>query len=85
VRHGIEPNPARGTLRVHAQVEQGRLQIRIANTMNGTNGRRGTGRGLELTRHRLRAIYGEERVGFSAGPEMGGFAASLDLPVSPNV
>ena len=84
VRHGIEPNTAPGMLRVQAQVERGRLQIRIANTVNGANGRGGTGRGLELTRHRLRAIYGEEHVGFSAGPEMGGFEASLDLPMVPN-
>jgi two-component system sensor histidine kinase AlgZ len=84
VRHGIEPNTAPGMLRVQAHVEQGRLQIRIANTVNGTNGRGGTGRGLELTRHRLRAIYGEERVGFSAGLETGGFAAILDLPIGPH-
>jgi two-component system, LytTR family, sensor kinase len=83
VRHGIEPNLSPGRLRVHAQVERGRLQIRIANTMTSTNGRGGTGRGLELTRHRLRAVYGEERVGFEAGPDATGFTASLDLPGGP--
>jgi sensor histidine kinase YesM len=84
VRHGIEPNTAPGTLRVHAQVERGRLQIRIANTVSGTNGRGGTGRGLELTRQRLRAIYGDEHVSFSAKPETGGFEASLELPMVPH-
>ncbi len=84
VRHGIEPNSVPGTLRVRAQVERGRLQIRIANTVNGTNGRGGTGRGLELTRHRLRTIYGDEGVGFTAGPETGGFEARLDLPMVPH-
>jgi hypothetical protein len=84
VRHGIEPSPAQGMLRVVAEVERGRLKIRIANTVNGTQGRGGTGRGLELTRLRLRAIYGEERVGFSAGPGSGGFEASLDLPMAPH-
>ena len=83
VRHGIEPSAAPGTLRVRAQVERGRLQIRIANTVNGSNGRGGTGRGLELTRQRLRSIYGEDRVGFSARPDAGGFEASLDLPMVP--
>jgi two-component system sensor histidine kinase AlgZ len=83
VRHGIEPNAAPGTLRVMAEVERGRLKIRIANTVNGTNGRTGTGRGLELTRHRLRAVYGEEHAGFSAGPGSGGFEANLDLPMVP--
>jgi sensor histidine kinase YesM len=84
VRHGIEPSTAPGTLHVRAHVEHGRLQIRIANTVSGTNGRGGTGRGLELTRHRLRTIYGEERARFGAGPEGGEFAANLDLPMVPH-
>jgi two-component system, LytTR family, sensor kinase len=83
VRHGIEPNLSPGRLHVHAQVERGRLQIRIANTVTSTNGRGGTGRGLELTRHRLRAVYGDERVEFEAGPDATGFTASLDLPRGP--
>ena len=69
---------------MQAQVERGRLQIRIANTVNGTNERGGTGRGLELTRQRLRSIYGDERVAFTAGPESGGFEARLDLPMVPH-
>jgi histidine kinase len=83
VRHGIESNAAPGTLQVRARVEHDRLQIRIANTVNGTNGR-GTGRGLELTRLRLRTIYGEERAGFQAGLEGGEFTAKLDLPRVPH-
>lgn len=84
VRHGIEPNASAGTLRVHARVERGRLQIRIANTVTATNSRSGTGRGLELTRQRLRTIYGDASVGFSAGPASEGFAADLDLPMVPH-
>jgi two-component system, LytTR family, sensor kinase len=84
VRHGIEPNADPGTLRVRAQARSGRLQIHIVNTVTSSNGRGGTGRGLELTRHRLRTIYGDERVGFSAGPDAGEFAASLDLPMAPH-
>jgi two-component system sensor histidine kinase AlgZ len=84
VRHGIEPSSAPGMLRVHAQAEHGRLQIRIANTVNGSNGRGGTGRGLELTRLRLRTIYGEQGARFSAGVEAGGFEANVDLPMVPH-
>jgi hypothetical protein len=84
VRHGIEPNAGPGSLRVEAQAESGRLRIRIANTVTSTNGRGGTGRGLALTRHRLRTVYGDEGIGFSAGPDAGGFAASLDLPMVPH-
>jgi sensor histidine kinase YesM len=84
VRHGIEPNSAAGSLSVRVQVEQGRLQIRIANSTTNGNGRRGTGRGLELTRHRLRTVYGDARAGFTAGPDGSGFAASLDLPMVPH-
>jgi hypothetical protein len=84
VRHGIEPSAGPGSLRVRAQAEGGRLRIRIANTVTSTNGRGGTGRGLALTRHRLRTVYGDEGIGFSAGPDAGGFAASLDLPMVPH-
>jgi two-component system, LytTR family, sensor kinase len=84
VRHGIEPNAGPGSLRVQAQAESGRLHIRIANTVTGSNGRSGTGRGLALTRQRLRTVYGDERIDFSAGPDAGGFAASLDLPMVPH-
>jgi hypothetical protein len=84
VRHGIEPNPAAGSLSVRAQVEQGRLRIRIANTASNGNGRSGTGRGLELTRHRLRAVYGDAQAGFTAGPDGAGFTATLDLPMVPH-
>jgi hypothetical protein len=84
VRHGIEPSSVPGRLRVQAQAEHGRLQIRIANTVNGSNGRAGTGRGLELTRLRLRTIYGEQGARFSAGAEAGGFEAKVDLPMVPN-
>jgi hypothetical protein len=83
VRHGIEPNTASGTLRVHADVTGGRLQILIANTVASTNARNGTGRGLELTRRRLRTVYGGQRIGFAAGPDAAGFAATLDLPITP--
>lgn len=84
VRHGIEPNAGPGSLRVQARAESGRLRIRIANTVTGSNGRGGTGRGLALTRQRLRTVYGDERIDFSAGPDAGGFAASLDLPMVPH-
>jgi two-component system, LytTR family, sensor kinase len=83
VKHGIEPNAASGSLSVRARVESGRLQIRIANTVACTNGHGGTGRGLDLTRHRLRTVYGESRAGFNAGPDPAGFAANLDLPMVP--
>ena len=83
VRHGIEPNAAPGTLSVQAKVARGRLQICITNSVTGANGRSGTGRGLELTRHRLRTVYRAERIDFSAGPDAAGFAAKLDLPVVP--
>jgi two-component system LytT family sensor kinase len=84
VKHGIEPSATPGALSVRAQVDGGRLQIRITNTVTSTNGRGGTGRGLELTRHRLRAVYGEERIAFNAGPDADGFAASLSLPLVPD-
>ena len=83
VRHGIEGNAAPGTLAVHARVERGRLRIRIANTVTSSNGRSGTGRGLELTRHRLRTVYGEDGADLKAGPDADGFTARLDLPMVP--
>ena len=84
VKHGIEPSAGPGTLRVRAHTSGGRLLIQIANTVIGSHGRNGTGRGLDLTRHRLRTVYGDERVDFRVGPDAGGFAASLDLPMAPH-
>lgn len=81
VKHGIEPHTHPGTITIVARLADDRLQIAIADTGEGADSSTaaGTGRGIELTRRRLKSVYGEdaelrmERVS-------SGFRVSLDLP-----
>jgi two-component system LytT family sensor kinase len=83
LRHGIEPSADRGVVTVSARLDAaGRLAIEVSNSVNGTHRRAGTGRGLELTRQRLRALYGERGAVLNTGRQGAGFTAAIDLPVA---
>jgi two-component sensor histidine kinase len=60
IKHGLEPKPEGGHLRVAARIEHGKLIVEVADTGLGF-GRadtRGTGVGLANTRERLQLLYG---------------------------
>jgi hypothetical protein len=60
VKHGLEPKPEGGSLRVEAQVAHGKLAVSVADTGVGL-GRAptaGTGTGLRGIRERLALLYG---------------------------
>ncbi|MBN8504313.1 MAG: histidine kinase [Burkholderiales bacterium] len=60
IKHGLEPKPEGGHLRVSAHIEHGKLVVEVADTGLGF-GRadtRGTGVGLANTRERLQLQYG---------------------------
>jgi signal transduction histidine kinase len=60
IKHGLEPKPEGGTLRVDAEVAHGKLVVSVADTGVGF-GRAatvGTGTGLNSIRERLKLIYG---------------------------
>jgi sensor histidine kinase YesM len=60
IKHGLEPKPEGGTLRVEAHVEHGKLAVSVADSGVGF-GRAptaGTGTGLRNIRERLALLYG---------------------------
>jgi len=79
IKHGLAP----GRIAVDADAADGRLRVRLSNTLPPkTLNRPGTGTGLANVRARLAAIYGS-RAWLDAGPEGSVFRAVLDLPLQP--
>ncbi|TAN50011.1 MAG: sensor histidine kinase [Betaproteobacteria bacterium] len=60
IKHGLEPKPEGGTLRVGAEVVHGRLEVSVADTGVGFGraATAGTGVGLANIRERLKLLYG---------------------------
>ncbi len=85
VKHGIQPHARQGEVRVAARRQGARVHVTVSDTGSGPNALHGTsGRGIDLTRRRLRATYGDDGASMvmSRG-ESGGFTVSLDLPAEP--
>ena len=60
IKHGLEPKPEGGTLRVDAEVVHGKLEVSVADTGVGFGraATAGTGVGLANIRERLKLLYG---------------------------
>ena len=60
IRHGLEPKPEGGQLRVSAEIVHGALQVRVADTGVGFGqaATAGTGVGLDNIRERLKLLHG---------------------------
>ena len=82
VKHGIQPYTQQGEVRVTAQRRGARVHVAVSDTGSGPNAPHATnGRGIDLTRRRLRATYGDDGAALSmAREESGGFTVRLDLP-----
>ncbi len=85
VKYGIQPHTRQGEVRVTAHRGGGRVHIAVSDTGNGPNSSHGTGgKGIDLTRRRLRATYGDGgAVLRMSDGESEGFTVSLDLPAEP--
>ena len=83
VKHGIERHPGAGTIRIESHLAGPRLQISVADTGPAVNDvvTSTPGRGLTLTRSRLRATYGDGAT-LSTVQRVDGFTATLDLPIT---
>lgn len=85
IRYGIEPADQPETITLHCRCEKKWLVLVVTNTsshnaeeITGTHS--STGLGLNNTRGRLKALYGEQQ-SFSAQPlSGGGFRVSIQLP-----
>ena len=85
VKYGIQPHARRGEVRVTARLQGARVHVAVSDTGNGPNASHGTsGKGIDLTRRRLRATYGDGGASLSMSDEESeGFTVSLDLPAEP--
>ena len=82
IRHGIAASERGGTVWLRAWLEDGGLRLQVRDDGPGTNGvaTKGTGKGLELLRQRLRALYGAAGAVEVITTAESGFAVILRLP-----
>jgi hypothetical protein len=88
IKHGLNPLPQGGTLRIRAERDGERLRVVVADNGAGFHQAAGPGVGLANTRERLATLYGAEgRLQFDGNSE-GGITAAIELPyqvVQPDV
>lgn len=87
VKHGIAPHAKPGAIRISARMIDGRVEITVgdsgvAPTADDFASASNMGRGLQLTRRRLDAAYGNRyHLSFDRDSHEGGLAVRLDLPL----
>jgi two-component system, LytTR family, sensor histidine kinase AlgZ len=81
VKHGVEPSPTGGDIRIRAQAHHGQALITITNTVPEGRPRKGHGMALRNVRDRLALLHDLE-MRFEAGPIEGGrFRVRLLIPL----
>ncbi|HEY3863864.1 MAG TPA: histidine kinase [Verrucomicrobiae bacterium] len=83
IRHGIEPSPKPGLVRVAVEANGARLSLTVEDNGVGLSSpaRDGIGLGLENLRARLKTLYGAEQcVELTARPE-GGARVRVEIPL----
>jgi two-component system sensor histidine kinase AlgZ len=60
VKHGVAASVAGGSVRVRGWREDGRVQLSVTDTGDGSGSTPGTGEGLDSVRKRLRATFGPD-------------------------
>jgi signal transduction histidine kinase len=60
IKHGLNPLPEGGSVRIRARAENGQVRLQVADTGGGFTKSSGGGTGLANTRARLSALYGPE-------------------------
>lgn len=58
VKHGLDPVPGGGTIRIDARMHDGRLEVAVIDTGSGIGEKIGSGVGLANIRGRLSALFG---------------------------
>jgi signal transduction histidine kinase len=87
IKHGLEPKAEGGTLRVAAEIVDGRLAVSVADTGLGFGlaDTAGTGVGLANIRERLKLLYGDRASVVVADNEPSGTVVTLTVPYQAQV
>jgi signal transduction histidine kinase len=83
IKHGVNPLPEGGFVRVSARAEGGLLRLRVADTGQGFTRSSGAGTGLANTRARLAAIFGTAAGLALAINSPRGVTATITIPWAP--
>jgi two-component system sensor histidine kinase AlgZ len=79
VRHGVEPAPDGGSIRVRTRLRRGHAVIEIDNTVPASASRPGAGMALRNVRERLHLMH-DVAAQFDAGPERESFRVRIVVP-----
>ncbi|HYR00467.1 MAG TPA: histidine kinase [Casimicrobiaceae bacterium] len=82
IKHGLNPSPDGGVIRVNARAEGRRLLVRVADTGVGFASGSGSGTGLANLRARLAAQFGDAAGLALENNELGGVTATVALPLA---
>ncbi|MDE2371768.1 MAG: sensor histidine kinase [Burkholderiales bacterium] len=82
IKHGLEPKPEGGSLRVAAEIVHGKLQVTVADTGLGFGKAptAGTGVGLANIRERLQLLYGPRATLTVAANQPSGTVVTITVP-----
>jgi sensor histidine kinase YesM len=82
IKHGLEPKPEGGSLRVSAEVQHGKLAVTVADSGVGFGkaATAGTGVGLANIRERLQLLYGNKATLSVRENAGGGTAVTVTVP-----
>jgi hypothetical protein len=82
IKHGLEPKPEGGTLRLKAEIVHGKLQVTVADTGLGFGmaATAGTGVGLANIRERLQLLYGPKASLTVAANTPSGTVVTITVP-----
>jgi sensor histidine kinase YesM len=85
IKHGLEPKPEGGSLRLVAEIVHGKLQVTVADTGLGFGraATAGTGVGLANIRERLQLLYGAKASLSVTENPGGGTVVTVTVPYRP--
>jgi Predicted signal transduction protein with a C-terminal ATPase domain len=81
IKHGLNPSPVGGLIRIVARADSDRLVLSVADTGVGFAPGSGTGTGLANIRARLAAQFGDRANLALDNNELGGVTATIALPL----
>ena len=83
IRHGLNPLPDGGEVRIVARATDGKLRVQVVDTGRGLSESSGSGVGLANIRARLTTLYdGDARLLLAQNPARG-VTATIELPSRP--